>query len=76
VALIHSGGQVEDCWWTAGLNLYATHPGAFTNQSTATGSMFAADASMALLAAARHDTTNHLIRGLETTGKSGPRWAF
>jgi hypothetical protein len=59
-----------------GLNLYATHPGAFTNQSTATGSMFAADASMALLAAARHDTTNHLIRGLETTGKSGPRWAF
>jgi hypothetical protein len=25
----------------AGLNLYATHPGAFTNQSTATGSMFA-----------------------------------
>src|SRR6476469_595962 len=60
----------------AGLNLYATRPGAFTDQSTATGSMFAAYASMALLAAARHDTANHLIRVLETTGKSGARWAF
>ena len=44
----------------AALNLYATRPGAFTDQSTATGAMFAAYASMALLAAARHDKANHL----------------
>src|SRR6478735_8425356 len=36
----------------AALNLYATRPGAFTDQSTATGAVFAAYASMALLAAA------------------------
>ena len=55
----------------AGLNLYATHPGAFTDQSTATGSMFAAYASMALLAAARGDTANHLTRALETNREIG-----
>jgi hypothetical protein len=55
----------------AGLNLYATRPGAFTDQSTATGSMFAAYASMALLAAARHDTANHLTRALETNREIG-----
>ena len=37
----------------AALNLYATRPGAFADQSTAIGSMFAAYASMALLAAAQ-----------------------
>ena len=55
----------------AGLNLYATRPGAFTEQSTATGSMFAAYASMALLAAARHDTANHLTRALVTNREIG-----
>ena len=55
----------------AGLNLYATRPGAFTDQSTATGSMFAACASIALLAAARHDTANHLTRALETNREIG-----
>ena len=55
----------------AGLNLYATRPGAFTDQSVATGSMFAAYASMALLAAARQDTANHLLRALETNREIG-----
>jgi hypothetical protein len=55
----------------AALNLYATKPGAFTEQSTATGSMFAAYASMALLAAARQDKANHLIRALETNREIG-----
>ena len=55
----------------AALNLYATRPGAFTDQSTATGSMFAAYASMALLAAARQDTANHLTRALETNREIG-----
>ena len=55
----------------AGLNLYATRPRAFTDQSIATGAMFAAYASMALLAAARHDTTNHLTRALETNREIG-----
>jgi hypothetical protein len=55
----------------AGLNLYATRPGAFTDQSTATGSMFAAYSSMALLAAARHDKTRNLTRALETSREIG-----
>jgi hypothetical protein len=55
----------------AGLNLYATRPGAFADQSIATGSMFAAYASMALLAAARQDTVNHLTRALETNREIG-----
>jgi hypothetical protein len=55
----------------AALNLYATRPGAFTDQSTATGSMFAAYTSMALLAAARHDKANHLTRALETNREIG-----
>ena len=55
----------------AGLNLYATRPAAFTDQSSATGSMFAAYASMALLAAARHDTANHLLRAVETSREIG-----
>ena len=55
----------------AALNLYATRPGAFTDQSTATGAVFAAYASMALLAAARHDQANHLIRALETNREIG-----
>jgi hypothetical protein len=55
----------------AALNLYATRPGAFNEQSTATGAMFAAYASMALLAADRHDTANHLIRALETNREIG-----
>jgi len=55
----------------AALNLYATQPGAFADQSTATGSMFAAYASMALLAAARHDKANHLTRALETNREIG-----
>src|SRR6476659_3942068 len=50
----------------AALNLYATRPGAFTEQSTATGSMFAAYASMAMIVAARNDTANHLTRALES----------
>lgn len=55
----------------ASLNLYATRPGAFTDESTATGSMFAAYASMALLAAARQDKANHLTRALETNREIG-----
>ena len=55
----------------AALNLYATRPGAFTDQSTATGAVFAAYASMALLAAARKDQANHLIRALETNREIG-----
>jgi len=55
----------------AALNLYATRAGAFTDESTATGSMFAAYSSMALLAAARNDQTNHLIRALETNREIG-----
>jgi hypothetical protein len=55
----------------AGLNLYATRPGAFTDRSVATGSMFAAYASMALLAAARLDTVGHLTRALETNREIG-----
>jgi len=55
----------------AGLNLYATRPGAFTEQSTAAGSIFAAYASMALLAATRQDTANHLTRALETNREIG-----
>jgi hypothetical protein len=55
----------------AGLNLYATRPGAFTDPSIATGAMFAAYASMALLAAVRQDKANHLIRALETNREIG-----
>jgi hypothetical protein len=55
----------------AALNLYATRPAAFTDQSVATGAMFAAYASMALLAAARHDTANHLARALVTNREIG-----
>lgn len=55
----------------AALNVYATRPGVFTDQSVATGSVFAAYASMALLAAARHDTANHLTRALETNREIG-----
>jgi hypothetical protein len=55
----------------AALNLYATTPGAFTEQSTATGSMFAAYASMAMIAAARNDTANHLTRALESNREIG-----
>ena len=55
----------------AALNLYATQPGAFTEQSTATGSMFAAYASMAMIAAARNDTANHLTRALESNREIG-----
>ena len=55
----------------AALNLYATRPGAFTDQSIATGSMFAAYASMALLAAARHDKADHLTRALVTNREIG-----
>jgi len=55
----------------AALNLYATRPAAFTDQSTATGAMFAAYASMALIAAARQDTANHLTRALETNREIG-----
>src|SRR6476469_9093999 len=55
----------------AALNLYATQPGAFTDQSTATGAVFAAYASMALLAAARNDQANHLARALETNREIG-----
>lgn len=55
----------------AGLNLYAVRPGAFTDESTATGSIFAAYASMALLAAARHDTANQLTCALDTNREIG-----
>jgi hypothetical protein len=55
----------------AALNLYATRPAAFTDQSTAIGSMFAAYASMALVAAARHDKANQLTRALETNREIG-----
>ena len=58
-----------------GLNPYATRPGAFTDQSVATGAVFAAYASMALLAAARQDRANHLARALESaTARSGSQW--
>jgi len=55
----------------AGLDLYPTRPGVFTDQSVATGAVFAAYASMALLAAARQDTANHLLRALETNREIG-----
>jgi hypothetical protein len=55
----------------AALNLYSTRPGAFSDESTATGSMFAAYSSMALLAAAAHDKVNHLTRALETNREIG-----
>ena len=55
----------------AGLNLYATRPGVFTDLSVATGAVFAAYASMALVAAARQDTANHLLRALETNREVG-----
>lgn len=55
----------------AGLNLYATRPGAFTERSVATGSLFAAYASVALLAAARQDTITHLTRALESSREIG-----
>jgi hypothetical protein len=55
----------------AALNLYATQVGAFSDESVATGSMFAAYSSMALLAVARRDQTNHLIRALETNREIG-----
>jgi hypothetical protein len=55
----------------AGLNLYATRPAAFTDQSVATGAMFAAYSSMALLAAARQDKANHLLRALESNREIG-----
>ena len=55
----------------AALNLYATRAGAFTEESTAAGSVFAAYASMALLAAARQDKTDHLLRALETNREIG-----
>ena len=55
----------------AALNMYATRAGAFTDQSVATGAMFAAYTSMALLAAARNDQANHLTRALETNREIG-----
>jgi len=55
----------------AGLNLYATRPGAFTDQSIATGSMFAAYSSMALLAAAGQDRNHHLLRAVESNREIG-----
>ena len=55
----------------ASLNLYATRAGAFTDQSTATGAMFAAYSSMALIAAARQDQANHLVRALESNREIG-----
>jgi len=55
----------------AALNMYATRPGAFTDQSIATGSMFAAYSSMALLAAARQHRNHHLTRALESNREIG-----
>ncbi len=55
----------------AALNMYATRTGAFTDQSIATGSMFAAYSSMALLAAARQHHSNHLTRALESNREIG-----
>lgn len=55
----------------AALNLYATRPGVFTDQSIATGAVFAAYSSMALLAAARQDHNNHLTRALESNRQIG-----
>ncbi len=55
----------------AALNLYALEPGVFTDQSVATGSMFAAYSSMALLAAAREDRSHHLTRALESSREIG-----
>lgn len=54
----------------AGLNMYATRPGVFTDQSVATGSMFAAYSSMALLAAARQER-NHRLRALKSNREIG-----
>ncbi len=55
----------------AALNLYATRPGAFTDQSTATGAVFAAYASMALLAAASNAKANQLTGALESNREIG-----
>jgi hypothetical protein len=57
--------------YRAGLNLYATRPAAFSDQSIATAAMFAAYASLALLAAVRHDQTHHLARALESNREIG-----
>jgi hypothetical protein len=59
----------------AALNLYALEPGAFTDDSVATGSMFAAYSSMALLAAARQDRAIAWPALWKAAGKSGSRWA-
>lgn len=55
----------------AALNMYATRTGAFTDQSIATGSMFATYSSMALLAAARQHHNNHLTRAPESNREIG-----
>ena len=46
-------------------------PGGFTDESVVTGAVFAAYASMALVAAARQDRANHLLRALETNREIG-----
>ena len=56
---------------SAGLNLYATRPAAFTAQSTATGAMFAAYAAIALLAAAHQERANSLAQAVQTNREIG-----
>jgi len=55
----------------AALNLYADRVSAFGEQSAATGAMFAAYTSMALIAARTQGTVHNLRRALETNREIG-----
>jgi hypothetical protein len=55
----------------AALNFYAEHARAFGEQSTATGAIFAAYSSMALIAATDAATVHNLQRALETNREIG-----
>ncbi len=55
----------------AGLNMYATRVDAFSEHAVATGAMFAAYSSVALLAAVMQKQANHLVGALETNREIG-----
>jgi hypothetical protein len=53
------------------LTLYAARAGAFTDESTAAGSMFAAYSLLTLLAAGQQDQAEHLVEALDSNRRSG-----
>ena len=55
----------------AALTFYADRPGGFTEQSVATGSIFAAYSSMALIAARHAHTAHNLRQALQTNREIG-----